>query len=265
MQDGLHAEPETTGEREALTLLYDAFHKASKYAEAARLLRQVNESGWRPHRAHVQRLATLPDRNAADQPRSKSPSTPQPRKPSQRPVARGASGAGKSQPESRRDRRVAQFLQPSESASSRGCGQDSTLLRLASMSFLSSNLGVRRLAVVLVSIGALASIAWTYQDLVPVLRWRYWGHRWVLSEMARRPECRLILSQDRYHLGEPALVLPNGEEIEYFSPGADRAPDLGEYLFLLVPTAVAATAIFLLVHAIAWISTGFKRRSATQL
>lgn len=155
------------------------------------------------------------------------------------------------------------------------------------MSFFSSNAGVRRLAIALSVVGAIAGSLWEYENSPIMPNW--WAYRWVRSQQAARPGSRLVEQKDgsvvlvrtvpAFHRAatapEPERDLGQGwtaqplagsmaEDIpahdeEITEAGMFHVSGAGDYLAALATVLLAGLTPFLLVHATAWVVHRFRK------
>ena len=140
--------------------------------------------------------------------------------------------------------------------------------------FLSQNLGVRRLAVVLSILGAaLTGVLWSAKQLNSLAE-RRWDNKYFRAEIANRPELALVQHDDEWYLMDNGphpewewFRKQNSEDwrwriVEHFPITVDRPPARWEYLIPLLPALGGAVLMWLIVHTIAWVVTGFRRGDA---
>jgi len=140
-------------------------------------------------------------------------------------------------------------------------------------SFRSQNLGVRRLAVVLAIIAG-AGATWTQIKPFRAIQQRGWDNAYFREEVAKHPELTLTSDRDGWYLQDETLEKKWKAEhlanpyyfewdwrwsiIEQFRRTADAPPKISEYLALAITPISAAVIAWLLVHTIAWVTTGFR-------
>ena len=140
---------------------------------------------------------------------------------------------------------------------------------LAYVAFVSPNRGVQRLAVVLAVLGAaIATLVWGRSDFQRLQR-REWAHEYFVSYVAHHPELTIkreggaiYLLDDKPH-PEWDWNKSRGEfswdwvAVKSFSSSVESGVGWYEYYVAIIPGLWAALLIWLLIHTIAWVRSGF--------
>jgi hypothetical protein len=126
------------------------------------------------------------------------------------------------------------------------------------LTFLSRNLGVRRLALVLAIIAGVTAGCLLSIGEFKSLEQQRWANKYFKSEVAKHPEWTLHQNEDGWYLYDGFDKDLKWRVAESFPRTVDHEPTLWEYLVPFGALLGGGVLMWLVVHTIAWVISGFR-------
>ena len=144
---------------------------------------------------------------------------------------------------------------------------------IAPMGFRSQHLGVRRLAVTLATASFVVITAFWSTRAFGIVQRHNWRNEYFRSEVEKHPQLKIVKDGRGIYLVDTSPK-PQWDwyktnntydwrwaAVEDFSSDADSPPSGFDYLWIIAPSLCGAILVWFLIHATAWVISGFTPRT----